>query len=71
MSAAAEAGRAALEKRLRMASLLTCLGLLVLILTLIRIHPLAFVVFAVIGCPLAAAGILLFLYSVVSEPQLN
>jgi hypothetical protein len=47
--------------------MLICAGLLVLLLTLIRIHPLAFVAFAVIGCPLVLAGILLFLYSIVSH----
>jgi hypothetical protein len=60
----------AIEKRIRMAALLVCLGLLVLLLTLVRIHPLAFVAFTVIGCPLVLAGIVLFLYSVVSHsPQ--
>lgn len=55
------------ERRVRLASVLVCLGLLVLLLTLVRIHPLAFVAFTVIGCPLLLAGILLFLYSVVSH----
>lgn len=55
------------ERRIRLASVLVCLGLLVLLLTLVRIHPLAFVAFTVIGCPLLAAGILLFLYSIVSH----
>ena len=55
------------ETRIRWAAALICAGLLVLLLTLIRIHPLAFVAFAVIGCPLVLAGILLFLYSIVSH----
>jgi hypothetical protein len=55
------------ERRIRVASALVCLGLLVLLLTFVRIHPLAFVAFTVIGCPLLVAGILLFLYSVVSH----
>ena len=60
----------AIERRIRKAALLVCLGLLVLLLTLVRIHPLAFVAFTVIGCPLVLAGIVLFLYSVVSHsPQ--
>jgi hypothetical protein len=61
-----------IEKRLRLAGGLIWLGLLVLLLTLIRIHPLAFVAFIVIACPLVLAGILLFLYSIVphhSEPR--
>ena len=57
----------ALEKRLRLASLLVCLGLLVLLLTLVRIHPLAFVAFTVIGLPMVGAGVLIFLYSIVSQ----
>jgi hypothetical protein len=58
------------EKRIRLASVLVCLGLLVLLLTLVRIHPLAFVAFTLVGCPLLLAGILLFLYSIVSHsPQ--
>ena len=55
------------ERRIRLASALVCLGLLVLLLTLVRIHPLAFVTFTVIGCPLLLAGILLFLFSIVSH----
>jgi hypothetical protein len=58
---------ARVESRVRWAAALICAGLLVLLLTLIRIHPLAFVAFAVIGCPMVLAGILLFLYSIVSH----
>ena len=63
-----------IEKHLRLAGVLVCLGLLVLLLTLIRVHPLAFVAFIVIACPLMLAGILLFLYSIVSresEPPIH
>jgi len=49
------------ERRIRLASVLVCLGLLVLLLTRVRIHLLAVVAFTVIGCPLLLAGILLFL----------
>ena len=55
------------EKRIRLAALLICLGLLVLLLTLVRVHPLAFMAFILIGCPLVLAGILLYLYSIVSH----
>jgi len=54
------------ERRVRLAAILICLGLVVLLLTLIRVHPLAFITFILIGCPLVLAGILLFLYSIVS-----
>lgn len=56
-----------IEKRLRLAGGLVCVGLLVLLLTLIRIHPLAFVAFIFVACPLILAGILLFLYSIVAR----
>lgn len=56
-----------IEKRIRLAAVLVCLGLLVLLLTLLRIHPLAFMAFILIGCPLVLAGILLYLYSIVSH----
>ena len=55
------------ERRVRLAATLICLGLLVLLLTLVRVHPLAFMAFILIGCPLVLAGILMFLYSIVSE----
>jgi F0F1-type ATP synthase assembly protein I len=64
--------RPVLERRLRMASILVCLGLGVLLLSLVRVHPLAFMAFILIGCPLVLAGILLFLYSIVShEPAVE
>jgi predicted membrane channel-forming protein YqfA (hemolysin III family) len=56
-----------IEKRVRQAAVLICLGLLVLLLTLLRIHPLAFMAFILIGCPLVSAGIVLYLYSIVSH----
>ncbi|HEX3740893.1 MAG TPA: hypothetical protein VHV29_14425, partial [Terriglobales bacterium] len=49
------------ENHIRWAAILICLGLVVLSITLLGVHPLAFVAFAVIGCPLVLAGILLFL----------
>jgi len=55
------------EKRLRWAGLLIALGLLVQLLTFVRIHPLSFMAFAVIGCPLVLAGVVLYLYSIVSH----
>jgi hypothetical protein len=60
-------GTAIVERRVRLAAALISVGLLVLLITLIRIHPLAFVASIVIGCPLVLAGILLFLYSIISQ----
>ena len=57
------------EKALRIAGVLICLGLLVQLITLIRVHPLAFMAFILISCPLVVAGIVLHLYSIVSHPS--
>jgi hypothetical protein len=57
-----------IEKRLRWASLLIAVGLATQLISFIWIHPLAFIAFAAVSCPLVAAGILLFLYSLVSLP---
>lgn len=56
-----------IEKRVRVAAVLICLGMLVQIITLLRIHPLAFMAFILIACPLVLAGVLLYLYSIVSH----
>jgi len=52
-----------IESRIKWASLLIGAGLLIQLGTLFRIHPLAFVVFVVVGCPLIGAGIILYLWS--------
>jgi len=67
MSMYSRLGNLSIERRLRLATILICLGLLALLLTLIRIHPLAFMAFILVGCPLVAAGIGIFLYSIVSH----
>jgi len=51
------------ERKIRWASLLVGAGLLVQLGSLLVIHPLAFMAFLVIGCPLMAAGIVLYLLS--------
>ena len=56
-----------IERRIRWAGILIVLGLLLQMLTLLWTHPLAFMCFLMIGCPLVAAGMLLFLYSLVSH----
>lgn len=52
-----------LEKRVRFAALLVAAGLLLQVATLLKVHPLAFMAFLMVGCPLIAAGIGLYLYS--------
>ena len=55
------------ERRIRWSGMLIAAGLVIQMLSLIPIHPLAFMGFLLIGCPIVAAGILLFLYSIVSQ----
>jgi hypothetical protein len=58
-----------IERRIRRGGLLITAGLLIQIITLFFLHPLAFMSFLLIACPLVASGILLFLYSLVSIPS--
>jgi len=56
-----------IEWRIKWAGLLISVGLVIQLLTLIWNHPLSFVAFLCIGCPLVAGGTLLYLYSLVSH----
>jgi hypothetical protein len=56
-----------MERRIRWSGLRIVAGLVLQMFSLPWTHPLAFVGFLLIGCPLLAAGILLFLYSLVSH----
>jgi hypothetical protein len=55
-----------IEKRIRWAGFLVCLGLAVQLVTVTQTHPLSFMAFLLIGCPLIFAGVLLYLYSLVA-----
>jgi hypothetical protein len=55
-----------IERRIRRAGLLIFVGLLVQIVTFPLVHPLAFMCFLLVGCPLASAGMLLYLYALAS-----
>ncbi len=57
----------AIQHRIRWSGSLIVAGLVVQLLSLLWTHPLAFVAFLMLGCPLVAAGILFFLYSLVSH----
>ena len=57
---------ALMERRLRISGILIVLGLLVEALSLIRIHPLAFLGFMFVGGGFLIAGIAMYLYSLVS-----
>ena len=56
-----------LEKRIRRSALLISLGVVVLLVSLLWGHPLSFLSFLVIGCPLILAGALLYLYSLATR----
>ncbi|MDE3154485.1 MAG: hypothetical protein KGN76_05245 [Acidobacteriota bacterium] len=58
-----------LEKRLRWAGVLISVGLIVQLLTLRGYHPLAFVAFIAIACPLILAGMVLFLYAILKRSE--
>ena len=55
------------ERRIRWASVLIVAGLLVQLGSLLVIHPLAFVAFLMVGCPLVGIGIITYLLAVVSS----
>ena len=55
-----------MERRLRISGVLIMLGLLIEAFSLIWVHALAFIVFALLGGGLIAAGIITYLYSLVS-----
>jgi len=55
------------ERRIRWASLFIVAGLLVQLASLLVIHPLAFVAFVMVGCPLIGIGIIAYLLALVSS----
>ena len=58
-----------MEKRIRAASTLVLIGLLVECGTFFWKSPLAFFLFLFVGCGIAAAGIVLFLVSLIAESR--
>ncbi len=58
-----------LEKRLRLAGMLLIVGLLVEAICLLWARPIAFILLVGAGGLLCAAGIVLFLYSLVSTGE--
>jgi hypothetical protein len=53
----------ALEKRIQWCGVLIFLGITILVLSLLWEHPLSFMAFLILGCPLVLAGVLLYLYT--------
>jgi len=58
---------ARIENRIRWSGLLIGLGLAIQMLMLLWTHPLSFMVFLLVGCPLVGIGMLVYLYSLVSH----
>jgi len=59
-----------IERRIRFASILILIGLLIECVTFAWKSPLAFFLFMFVGCGIAAVGIVLFLVSLIS-PDTN
>ena len=57
------------DRRLRASAVLVMLGLVVEIVSLTWRHPTAFILFVGVGGTLMAAGMLWFLYSIVSRGE--
>jgi len=55
------------ERKIRWASFLIGAGLLVQLAALWIVHPLAFMGFLMIGCPLVLAGIVMYVLSLIHE----
>jgi hypothetical protein len=58
-----------MDSRLRISGILIVLGLLAEALSLVRIHPLAFLGFMFVGGGFLVVGIALYLYSLLSVPS--
>jgi hypothetical protein len=56
-----------IETKLRRASLIIALGLLLQFLSLLPLHPLALIAFVGIGVPVMAVGVILFLLAIVNQ----
>jgi hypothetical protein len=56
-----------IEQRIRWSGVLIGLGLAIQMLMLLWTHPLSFMVFLLVGCPLVGLGMLIYLYSLVSH----
>jgi len=58
-----------IETRLRRASLIVAAGLFLQFLSLIPLHPLAFIAFVGLGVPVMAIGVGYFLFSLVAHSE--
>ena len=58
-----------IEDKIRRASLIIALGLLLQFLSLLPVHPLAFIAFVGLGVPIMGVGVIFFLLSLVSQTE--
>lgn len=58
-----------MERAIKWSGLLVSAGLIVQLLCLVRIHPFSFIAFLGIGCPLVGAGIVLYLFSILTQSE--
>ncbi len=56
-----------IEQRIRWSGVMIGLGLTIQMLMLLWTHPLSFMIFLLVGCPLVGIGMLVYLYSLVSH----
>ena len=54
-----------IQRNIRWSGRLIVIGLVIQMLSLLFTHPLAFVCFLLVGCPLVAAGMVLYLLSLI------
>ena len=59
--------RISMARALRWSSLLVVTGLAIQLLCLVYIHPLSFITFLSVGCPLVGAGVVLYLFGLLSQ----
>lgn len=64
-----QTGHQVVFKKLRLAGILIALGLVTEAITLEWNHPLAFMAFLGLGVLLMAVGMVLYLWTIVSEPE--
>ncbi len=58
-----------MQKRIRISGMLVILGLVIQMATLFWNHPLSFMLFLLAGCPVTLAGMILYLYTLVSHEK--
>lgn len=58
-----------IENKLRRAALIISLGLFLQLLSLLPLHPLAFIAFVGVGVPIMVVGVIFFLLSLVTHSE--